>query len=108
MPVTFFIPGPLRQFTDGRQQVAVAGTFTTLRDAFSALSALHPGLRDRVLTEQGDIREHVNLFVGNDCVRYGDGLETSVPEGSEISIVPAVSGGRSSEDEEHLFAKGRS
>jgi sulfur-carrier protein len=94
MSVTFLIPGPLRQFTGGRQQVVVAGTFTTLRDAFAVLSALHPGLRDRVLTEQGDIRQHVNLFIGNDCVRYGNGLETSVPDGSEISIVPAVSGGR--------------
>ena len=93
MIVTFHIPGPLRQFTDGHTQVRIGGDFQTLRDAFAALCKLHPGLRDRVLNEQGAIREHVNLFVGNDCVRYGDGLETRVPDGSEISIVPAVSGG---------------
>lgn len=94
MSVIFFIPGPLRQFTGGRHQVVVAGAFVTLRDAFAALCAIHPGLRDRVLTEQGDIREHVNLFVGNECVRFGNGLATSISDGSEISIVPAVSGGR--------------
>jgi sulfur-carrier protein len=93
MSVTFFIPGPLRPFTGGARQVSVAGAFATLGEAFAALAAVHPGLRDRVLTEQGDIREHVNLFVGNECVRYGQGLGTLVPDGSEISIVPAVSGG---------------
>jgi molybdopterin synthase sulfur carrier subunit len=93
MSVTFLIPGPLRQFTNGRDQVVVPGSFPTLRDAFAAICAIHPGLRDRVLTDQGEIREHVNLFVGNDCVRYGDGLATPIPGGAEISIVPAVSGG---------------
>ena len=93
MPITFSIPGPLRQFTNGRAHVLVPGTFHTLRDAFAALCKIHPGLRDRVLTEQGEVRPHVNLFVGDDCIRYGRGLETPVPEGSEVSIIPAVSGG---------------
>ncbi len=93
MSVTFLIPGPLRQFTDGRDRVVVPGTFPTLRHAFAALCGIHPGLRDRVLTEQGEIREHVNFFLGDDCVRYTHGLETLVPDGSEVSIIPAVSGG---------------
>ena len=94
MAVTFFIPGPLRTFTNGRDRVLVHGSFTHLREALAALCAAHPGVRDRVLTEQGEIREHVNLFVGNECVRYAAGLMTPVSNGAEISIVPAVSGGR--------------
>jgi sulfur-carrier protein len=93
MSVVFLIPGPLRAFTGGRREVEVEGSFSTLRDAIAALCANHPGLRDRVLTEQGEIREHVNLFVGNECVRFGSGLATQLAEGNEISIIPAISGG---------------
>ena len=53
----------------------------------------HPGVRDRVLTEQGQIREHINVFVGNEDTRYTGGLATPVRAGAEISIVPAISGG---------------
>lgn len=53
----------------------------------------HPGLRDRVLTEERRIREHINFFVGNEPVRYTGGLATPVPEGAEISIIPAICGG---------------
>lgn len=102
MSVIFFIPGPLRTFTNGRDQVAVDGSFTSLREALAALCAAHPGVRDRVLTEQGEIREHVNFFVGNDCVRFGKGLATPVSNGAEISIVPAVSGGEGNADEGFL------
>ncbi len=93
MSVVFFIPGPLRAFTNGRSEVVVEGSFATLRDALAALCAIHPGLRDRMLTEQGEVREHINLFVGNECVRYANGLATRVPDGSEISVIPAISGG---------------
>lgn len=77
----------------GRSEVVVEGSFAALRDALAALCAIHPGLRDRMLTEQGEVREHINLFVGNECVRYTNGLATRVPDGSEISIIPAISGG---------------
>jgi sulfur-carrier protein len=93
MAVVFFIPGPLRTFANGRSEVQVPGSFATLRDAFDALFVIHPGLRDRILTEQGEIREHINVFVGKDCVRYERGLATGVPEGSEISVIPAITGG---------------
>jgi oligopeptide transport system ATP-binding protein len=94
MSVIFFIPGPLRRFTNGRHRVVVEGSFTTLGEALAALCAVHPGVGHRVLTEQGEIREHVNVFVGSECVRYASGLRTPVPDGVEISIVPAISGGR--------------
>jgi sulfur-carrier protein len=94
MSVTFFIPGPLRAYTKGSAQVVVQGDFSNVRQALAALCAEHPGVRDRLLTEEGEVRQHVNLFVGNECVRYGKGLTTPVRDGDHISIVPAITGGR--------------
>lgn len=94
MVVTFHIPGPLRPFTGGRRSVELETSAATLREALEALYSHHPGIHDRVLTEQGHIREHVNVFVGNEHVRYTGGLATPLPEGgAEITIVAAVSGG---------------
>jgi molybdopterin converting factor small subunit len=91
--VTFHIPGPLREFTGGHSKVEIGMAPTTLADALSALWILYPGLRDRVATEQGEIREHINIFVGDDDVRFTGGLTTRISVGAEISIVPAISGG---------------
>jgi molybdopterin converting factor small subunit len=60
-----------------------------------ALWKTHPGIRDRIATEQGEIRQHINVFVGNEDIRYTGGLATPITDGCEISIVPAVSGGGS-------------
>jgi len=91
--VRFWIPGPLRSMTGGRGHVDVAASGGTLRDALEALFAAQPALRDRVLTERGEIREHVNVFVGNIPVRLSSGLATPVKGGVEITIIPAISGG---------------
>jgi molybdopterin converting factor small subunit len=91
--VVVHIPGFLRQYTGERALVEVSAPAETVGDALSALCALHPGVRDRVLTERGALRPHVNLFVGMENVRDLDGLRTPVRADSEISIVPAVSGG---------------
>ncbi len=93
MPVTFHIPGALREFTGGRRTVQLENSPRLVADALSALYALHPGIRDRVITEQGQVRDHINIFVGEENIRYTGGLATPVPANSEISIVPAVSGG---------------
>jgi len=92
--VLFHVPGPLREFTENRSDVLVevkAGA--DLRKALQVLFAAYPGLRDRVLTEAGEIRQHVNIFVATEDVRYTGGLATAVPAGAEVSIVPAISGG---------------
>jgi molybdopterin converting factor small subunit len=65
----------------------------TLQDALESLFAAHPGIRDRVLTERGEIREHVNVFVGKSEARSTGGLATPLADGIEISIIPAISGG---------------
>lgn len=93
MRVTFYIPGALRQFTGGRSKVELAISPGTVADALSSLYALYPGVRDRVVTEQGQVREHINIFVAEENIRYTGGLATALPPNSEISIVPAVSGG---------------
>jgi molybdopterin converting factor small subunit len=91
--VTFHIPGPLCPFAGGNRQVKIEASPATLGDALEALWILYPGIRDRVMTEQGTIREHINVFVGNEHVRYTGGLATALAAGSDISIVPAISGG---------------
>ena len=93
MPVTFHIPGGLREFTAGQSRVAIEASPATVADALAALWTLYPGVRDRIATEQGQIREHINIFVGNEDIRYTGGLMTPVPAESQISIVPAISGG---------------
>jgi sulfur-carrier protein len=93
MPVTFHIPGALREFTAGQSKVEIELSPATLAEALSALWTLYPGVRDRIANEQGQVREHINIFIGPENVRYTGGLASPVSIGSEISIVPAVSGG---------------
>jgi molybdopterin converting factor small subunit len=93
MPVTFHIPGALREFVGGRSEIEVGYSPTNLADALSALWMLYPGIRDRMATEQGQIRQHINVFVGEEDVRYTGGLATPVSAESHVWIVPAVSGG---------------
>lgn len=93
MAIVFHIPGGLREFTAGRSRIEVEPSPATLADALSALCGVYPGVRDRILTEQGQLREHINIFIGDENVRYTGGLASAVPAGAEISILPAVSGG---------------
>ena len=90
MPVVR-IPSPLRKLTDGRAEVPVEGA--VLREVVANLDAAHPGLGDRILDGDGQVRRFVNVFVRDEDVRFQDGLETPVGEGDTVSIVPAVAGG---------------
>jgi len=94
MSITFHIPGPLRAFTAGLSQVEIASSPATLRDALESLCTRFPGIRDRIVNEEGQVREHINVFVGNEDVRYTGGLATRISAGAEILIIPAISGGR--------------
>jgi molybdopterin converting factor small subunit len=91
--VTFHIPAPLREFTEGHSKVEIEDSPAMLADALLALWKLYPGLRDRIATEQGQIREHINIFIGDENIQFTGGLMSRVSAGSEISIVPAISGG---------------
>ena len=93
--VAFLIPNALRPLAGGRSRVDVdlPQSPPSLGEALDGLWVICPGMRDRVLTEQGDVRPHVNLFVGTESSRWSGGLTTPVPDGAEIAILPAVSGG---------------
>ena len=93
MSITFHIPAYLAAFADGQRSLQLASPAATVSQALDGLWRLHPALRDRVLDEQGEVRQHINIFVGEESIRFAGGLATPVPDGSEIMIVPAVSGG---------------
>ncbi len=92
--LTFHIPGLLRPFTDGGSTIVLEGSARTVREALQELFRRHPGVRDRVLTELGELRPHVNIFVGDESIRTCGGLDAPVTADAPISIIPAVSGGR--------------
>lgn len=93
MRVRFWIPEPLKSMTGGRSQVDVDTSGGTLGDALEGLFAAYPGIRDRVLTERREIRQHVNVFVEKSEARTIGGLAAPLTNGMEISILPAISGG---------------
>jgi molybdopterin synthase sulfur carrier subunit len=87
----FRIPGPLRRLSDG--QITVAVEANDVASAIAALDERYPGFRDRLLDEKGELRQFVNLYLNDEDVRLGSGLQAKVSEKDEISIVPAVAGG---------------
>ena len=92
MTTTIHLSGQLKAHTGGEVEVKLAGEFTTVADALGALWQQHIALRDRVLNEQGDIRQHVNIFVGSNDVKRLKGLQTAVNK-DDIHIFNAISGG---------------
>jgi molybdopterin synthase sulfur carrier subunit len=93
MSVTVRIPSYLATFAEGRNEIVIDGAPATAGGVLESLWNLHPALRDRILDEQGEVRQHINVFVDNESIRFAQGLATPVSDGSEILIVPAVSGG---------------
>jgi molybdopterin synthase sulfur carrier subunit len=91
MTATVKIPTPLRKLTNGETSVAADGS--TVGAIVEALDSTYPGMRDRLLDESGDLRHFVNIYLNGEDVRYLDGLNSSVGEKDELSIVPAVAGG---------------
>jgi molybdopterin converting factor small subunit len=92
--VRVLLPAALRPHAGGRAELVLeAPRPPTVLGALEAVRALHPGVIDRVLTERGEVRRHVNVFVGPDSIRHTGGLDTPLPDGAELMIVPAVSGG---------------
>jgi len=90
--VTVRVPTILRSYTGGESEVAVDGA-STLTELLDALEANHPGIRARVLDDDGKLRRFVNLYVGDEDVRFAGGLQTPTPDGVTVSIIPAVAGG---------------
>ena len=91
MSVIVRVPTILRSYTGGASEVAVDGE--TLAEVVSALDAEHPGIAARVLDDEGKLRRFVNVYVGDEDVRFASGLDTPTPPGSTVSVIPAVAGG---------------
>ncbi|WP_436764292.1 MoaD/ThiS family protein [Streptosporangium sp. V21-05] len=91
MSVSVRIPTILRTYTDGAAEVNGEGE--TLRDVLQKLDADFPGIGARILDDAGKIRRFVNVYVGDEDVRFVDNLDTATPSGVQVSIIPAVAGG---------------
>lgn len=93
MAVRVRLPSPLREYAQGRECIELVGAPDTVEAALSELGAQFPFVRSRILTETGEVRPHVQIFVGLESIRWTGGLATALPTDIEIHIVPAVSGG---------------
>jgi molybdopterin synthase sulfur carrier subunit len=91
MSVSVRIPTILRTYTGGESEVKATGN--TLREVISDLDANYSGIAARILDDEGKIRRFVNVYVGDEDVRFAEGLDTATPEGAQISVIPAVAGG---------------
>ena len=91
MSVRVRVPTPLRKFTNGADEVAAQGS--SVKALVDDLDKSYPGIKERICDESGKVRRFVNVYVNGDDIRFLQNLETSVKEGDNISIVPAIAGG---------------
>lgn len=91
MSVKVRIPTILRTYTKGASEVTADGA--TLADVLESLEGAYPGIRARVLDDAGKLRRFVNVYVGEEDVRFASGLSTPTPDGAQVSVIPAVAGG---------------
>lgn len=91
MTVSVRIPTILRPYTGGSSEVEASGA--TLAEVIEDLEGNYAGIRARILDDNGELRRFVNVYVGNEDVRFLDDLATPTPDGVQISVIPAVAGG---------------
>jgi sulfur-carrier protein len=98
MSVSVRVPTILRSYTGGAAEVSVdisadPADGGTLRDVIACLDVAYPGIAGRILDADGKLRRFVNVYVGSEDVRFAQGLDTPIPSGAEVSVIPAVAGG---------------
>ncbi len=91
MAVTVRIPTPLQKLTEGRAEVACEGK--TVSEVLGDLERRHPGVKERICDQQGQLRRFVNVFVNEEDIRFLQGDQTAIKDGDEVSIIPAIAGG---------------
>jgi molybdopterin synthase sulfur carrier subunit len=91
MAVRVRIPTPLRAITKGSGEVQV--TASTVGDLIADLERQYPGLRDRLVEDNGELRRFINIYVNEEDIRFLQGAETALKQGDEVAIVPAIAGG---------------
>lgn len=92
MAITVRIPTPLRRLTQNLAEVEAEGK--DIQTIIENLDADYPGMKERICDEGGNIRRFVNIYLNDEDIRFLDGQETTVADGAEISIIPAIAGGR--------------
>jgi molybdopterin synthase sulfur carrier subunit len=92
MATSIIIPTPLRQFTGGDAQIEVEAE--TVNQVLVEMDKKYPGFKDRLCEEEGKLKRFFNIYVDGEDVRFMDDLETKIPDGAEVSIIPAISGGK--------------
>jgi len=92
MPVLVRIPTPMRALTKGAAEVKV--TAETVDEVIADLERQFPGFRDRLLEENGEIRRFINIYVNQEDIRFLQGGQSALKQGDEVTIVPAIAGGR--------------
>lgn len=85
------IPTPLRPLTKGQGEVETKAD--SVVEMIEVLNSAHPGIKDRLCDETGELRRFVNIYVNEEDIRFLKGKETSLKDGDEVSIVPAIAGG---------------
>ncbi|OIP78350.1 MAG: molybdopterin synthase sulfur carrier subunit [Oscillatoriales cyanobacterium CG2_30_44_21] len=91
MAVKVLIPTPLQQLTNNQATVECAGT--SVKEIIDSLESNCPGIKARICDEQGNLRRFVNFYVNSEDIRFLDGANTSLNDGDEVSIIPAIAGG---------------
>ena len=92
MSATVKIPTPLRKLTNNETSVDAVGK--TIEQIVESLDSAYPGMRERLIDDNGDLRHFVNIYLNGEDIRYIDGLKSPVSDNDELSIVPAVAGGQ--------------
>lgn len=89
--ITVRIPTPLRTVTGGKSEVQVEGS--TIAEMIEKLAEAHPGIKERLYDEHGEIRRFINIYVNEEDIRFLTGKDTPLKDGDEVSIIPAIAGG---------------
>lgn len=85
------IPTPLRSMTGGKNEVEIAGS--TIAEIIENLGEAHPGIKERLYDEAGEVRRFINIYVNEEDIRFLTGKDTPLKDGDEVSIIPAIAGG---------------
>lgn len=92
MAINVKIPTPLRKLTQDKDTVASTGS--TIQTIIDDLEKQYPGLKERICDEKGEVRRFVNIYLNDQDIRFAQGKQTAVKDGDEVSIIPAIAGGR--------------
>ena len=92
MPVKVRIPTPLGKITNGKDEVSASGK--NIKELIDDIERQYPGLKERICESDGKLRRFVNIYVNDEDIRFKSNIDTELKTGDEVSIIPAIAGGR--------------